>query len=127
MANDFAATRIRYGRWYGDGDDAPFSCRHFREVVTECGAQGLELDAVLLAWGRDPMCLGGEWSTRKARGYRKGTRVKNAHQLRLNAYRVLLTRGRDGTVVYVPTLPELDDTAAYLAACGFVSIDGVAE
>lgn len=123
MANDFAATRIRYGPWYGDGDDGPFSCRHFREVVTEFGAQGLELDAVLLAWGTDLMREGGEWSTRLARGYKKGSHVKDAHQLRLNAYRVLLTRGRDGTVVFVPPLPELDETGGYLRACGFVSLD----
>jgi len=123
VANDFAATRIRYGPWYGDGDDGPFSCRHFREVVTEFGAQGLELDAVLLAWGTDFLREGSEWSTRRARGYKKGSHVKNAHQLRLNAYRVLLTRGRDGTVVFVPALPELEETAAYLRRCGFASLD----
>lgn len=123
VPNGFAATRIRYGSWYGDGDDGPRSCRHFREVVTEFGAQGLELDAVLLAWGTDLIREGGQWSTRKARGYKKGSRVKNAHQLRLNAYRVLLTRGRDGTVVFVPTLPEMEETARYLCASGFVSLD----
>ena len=123
VANDFAATRIRYGPWYGDGDDGPFSCRHFREVVTEFGAQGLELDAVLLAWGTDLIRENDEWSTRRARGYRRGSHVKDAHQLRLNAYRVLLTRGRDGTVVFIPPLPELEETAGYLRACGFSSLE----
>src|SRR5262249_5884358 len=124
VPNDFASTRIRYGPWYSEGEDGPFSCRHFREVVTEFGAQGLELDAVLLAWGTDLIRYNGEWSTRTARGYKKGSRVKDAHQLRLNAYRVLLTRGRDGTVVFVPSLPELEETTEYLKACGFKSLDG---
>jgi hypothetical protein len=35
---------------------------------------------------------------------------------------VLLTRGRDACVVFVPPLAELDETAAYLAAAGFVDL-----
>jgi DUF2075 family protein len=88
-------------------------------VVTEFGAQGLELDAVLLAWGTDLLRENGNWSTARARGYKRGTKVKNPFQLRLNAYRVLLTRGRDGTVVYVPPIEVLDETATHLERCGF--------
>ena len=120
IANDYTATRnLRYGPWYGEGVEGPFSCRHLRDVVTEFGAQGLELDAVLLAWGTDLVREDGNWSTVRARGYKRGTKVKNPFQLRLNAYRVLLTRGRDGTVVYVPPLEVLDETATYLESCGF--------
>lgn len=35
-------------------------------------------------------------------------------QLRANAYRVLLTRARDLTVVFLPELRELDSAATYL-------------
>ena len=45
--------------------------------------------------------------------------MKNAFQLRLNAYRVLMTRGRDATVVFVPPLRELDDTYAHLVGSGY--------
>lgn len=58
IPNDFQATkRLRYGPWYGDDETAEGgrSCRHLRDCVTEFGAQGLELDAVLLAWGTDFM------------------------------------------------------------------------
>src|SRR5665647_2671467 len=44
---------MRLGPWYGDGEESHHSCRHLRECVTEFGAQGLELDGVLLAWGTD--------------------------------------------------------------------------
>jgi len=44
--------------------------------------------------------------------------VRDAFQLRVNAYRVLLTRGRDGAVIFVPPLPELDTTAARLQGHG---------
>jgi len=44
--------------------------------------------------------------------------VHDALQLRRNAYRVLLTRGRDGTVIYVPRERAFDDTYRYLVSLG---------
>lgn len=123
--NDFQSTkRTRYGPWYGDSEESRsgYSCRHLKDVVTEFGAQGLELDAVLLAWGTDLMRINGSWSNARARGYMRGAHVVDPKQLRLNAYRVLLTRGRDATVVFVPQLPELNDTYDYLYASGFVRL-----
>lgn len=49
--------------------------------------------------------------------------MRSPWQLRANAYRVLLTRARDATVVYVPTLPELDETFGYLVQTGFRTIE----
>ena len=122
IANDYQSTkRVKYGPWYGDAEHAAggYSCRHLRDVVTEFGAQGLELDGVLLAWGTDFVRQGSAWSIQRAGGYRKGANVKSPFQLRTNAYRVLLTRGRDGTVVFVPPLYELDETFEYLKENGF--------
>jgi hypothetical protein len=62
---------------------------------------------------------GRRWSTANARKYRPGALVRDAHQLRVNAYRVLLTRARDGIVVFVPRLAALDDTHRHLVASGF--------
>lgn len=121
VRNSFMATnRVNLGAWYSGDESDSRSCRHLEDVVTEFGAQGLELDMALLAWGTDLIRENGEWSTRHAGGY-KGSRVpvKDAYQLRVNAYRVLLTRGRDGTVVFMPPLKELDETWEYLTACGF--------
>ena len=54
ISNDYQTTkRVKMGPWYGDGDGSPLSCRQLASCVTEFGAQGLELDAVLLAWGAD--------------------------------------------------------------------------
>ena len=122
VANDWNTTKqLRFGPWYGDREEDPAgrSCRHLRDCVTEFGAQGLELDAVLLAWGTDLLLRDGRWSNHRARPYRRGAHVRDARQLRLNAYRVLLTRGRDATVVFVPPLGEMDETHTYLADSGF--------
>lgn len=124
VPNDWLSTRVvRYGPWYNDPEDDPGgrSCRHLEDAVTEFGAQGLELDAVLLAWGTDFRVVDGSWSIDRARGYgsRGHSRVKDPAALRANAYRVLLTRGRDAHVVFVPPLAELDQTMRFLLDCGF--------
>ena len=120
--------RFAYGPWYVEGDDDPLgrSCRALREPVTEFGAQGLELDGALLAWGTDFIREGGRWSNRLAKRYQDPKRIRDAFQLRRNAYRVLLTRGRDGTVVFVPPIPLLDETYEYLVEAGFRAIEAAA-
>ncbi|MFN8669866.1 MAG: DNA/RNA helicase domain-containing protein [Gemmatimonadaceae bacterium] len=122
VPNDFQATkRMRLGPWYGDDENAyeGRSCRRLEDCVTEFGAQGLELDATLLAWGTDLVRAKGVWSNAMSRGYKPGAKLKDPFQLRVNAYRVLLTRGRDGCVVFVPTLEELDETYRFLRFSGF--------
>lgn len=119
IPNDYQSTKVmRLGPWYGDGDESHRSCRHLRECVTEFGAQGLELDGVLLAWGTDLLWTDAGWSNARAKNHARGTHVRDAFQLRVNAYRVLLTRGRDGAVIFVPPLAELNATAARLQGHG---------
>ena len=99
------------------------SCRLLKDCVTEFGAQGLELDAALVAWGADFRMDGGKWDSSRAARYQKGVAtVKDSHQLRLNSYRVLLTRGREASVIFVPPVPELDETAQYLSECGILEL-----
>ncbi|MFM1872781.1 MAG: hypothetical protein RL398_2203, partial [Planctomycetota bacterium] len=128
VSNDFQSTkRVRLGPWYGDAQDHPQrrSCRLLTDVATEFGTQGLELDATLLAWGSDylrttdPSGRTG-WSSALAAKYqKKGAAVHDAHQLRRNSYRVLLTRGREATVAFLPDNATWDDTFTHLVAAGF--------
>ncbi|MXY13400.1 MAG: DUF2075 domain-containing protein, partial [Chloroflexi bacterium] len=74
IPNDWQSTsRFNFGPWYNDSEDDPGgrSCRHLEEAVTEFGAQGLELDAVLLAWGTDFRIVDGHWSIDRAKKYRR--------------------------------------------------------
>lgn len=124
VPNDFQSTkRVKFGPWYGENEDdrRGNSCRILETCVTEFGAQGLELDAALLAWGTDFLRTENRWSIAQARSYR-GSLVRDAFQLRLNAYRVLLTRGRDAIVIYVPAIPTLDETYTYLCESGFAPL-----
>lgn len=110
---------FRPGPWYADPESSPSSCRRLQETATEFAAQGLELDHTLLVWGGDFIWNSGQWSDAAAKKYRKKGEVKSPLQLRRNAYRVLLTRGREGVLICVPQgLPQLDSTYAHLVAAG---------
>ena len=118
--NDYHSTKnIHPGPWFSDGLESPESCCQLRSTITEFQAQGLELDMTILCWGTDFVWNDGKWSTERAKGFKRGAKVKDPFQLRKNSYRVLLTRGRDGTVVFVPPDPFLDGTYNRLIDCGF--------
>ncbi|WP_338663817.1 DNA/RNA helicase domain-containing protein [Pararoseomonas sp. SCSIO 73927] len=102
--------------------------------ATEYDCQGLELDQVGLAWGGD-MLRGPEgWRMRNLSGPRwNSVRNPTERAFILNTYRVLLTRARYETVIWVPPgspasdgpwhdptrdAAELDAVANHLIACG---------
>ena len=126
VRNDFQSTkRVKFGPWYGEPEDSTTgrSCRLLDDCVTEFGAQGLELDAALLAWGTDFRRVNGRWSNDLSGKYMKGSVVRDPFQLRLNSYRVLLTRGRDGAVIFVPQLAALEETYQHLVNSGMLVLD----
>lgn len=124
VAQNLSKSAGKYGRWYSDPTNTDGSCTSLSAVATEFGAQGLELDGCLLAWGSDFIRVQGKWSNCFASGYRDAHRVRDAMNLRVNAYRVLLTRGRDGCVVFIPPIPDkMRETYAYLRGCGFTELD----
>ena len=107
----FQATRsFRAGPWYNDPPDSIKSCCQLLDVATEFQCQGLELDFPIVGWDTDFWWDGQQWNSPVGR-----SSAKNPHRLRLNSYRVLLTRGRDGMVIFVPPISELD--ATFLALC----------
>ena len=115
IANGFQDTKlVKNAKWYNENLGTPGSCCNMEEVVTEFGCQGLELDMAIVAWGNDFTWTGKDWELRKMR-----TRIPqiDPHQLRLNSYRVLLTRSREGIVIFIPPRPEFDATEhAFLAS-----------
>lgn len=114
-----ASRFLRAGPWYADPENSPSSCRRLQEAITEFSAQGLELDHSLLVWGGDFVRCGDEWDISAAKKYQAKSGVRDARQLRRNAYRVLLTRGREGVLICLPRgLERLDATYDLLVAAG---------
>jgi hypothetical protein len=108
------------GPWYAGRENSPPNCRFLEQAVTEFSCQGLELDGVLLAWGVDLVHNGTVWVKPT---YSARNTAKDPHQLRLNSYRVLLTRARDGLVVFCPGGPEMQATLAILTAAGMQPLE----
>ena len=121
VPSDFPSTkRVNFAHWYNRGRGEPRSGCNLDEVVTEFGCQGLELDLPLVAWGDDVTWSGGSWRVKPGRPrYPQDDPV----QLRLNCYRVLLTRGRDGLAVFVPPTESMDQTEHALLAAGLRPLD----
>jgi DUF2075 family protein len=81
------------------------------DPATEFQVQGLELDWALVAWDGDFRRKGNEWVHRSFVGTKWHQVKKEEHQKYLkNTYRVLLTRARQGMVIYVPKGDHEDPT-----------------
>ncbi len=122
-------------RWFLDHWPDIRSADALEVVATEFCVQGLELDQAGVCWDADLVRTvdGSKWQARSLRGSSwTSTRRPEAISNRLNAYRVLLTRARFGTVIWVPHGDARDPTrvparydavADYLLACGVVLLD----
>lgn len=109
-------------------------------AATEYACQGLELDVVGLAWGGDFIRRGDAWAARNFSGTAWQRAGKDTAFIR-NTYRVLLTRARYETVIWVPwgsphdapfhdrTRPaaEMDAIADFLRACGVRPLEDARE
>ena len=89
------------------------SSYYLEDAATEFQVQGLELDWVLVMWDADLRFATTDWNYHEF----KGSRWNNVHKLDRrqylkNAYRVLLTRARQGMVIFVPNGDEADATRA---------------
>jgi len=106
--NDFNSTKkITPAQYYVDKNN-PAYCKNFNTVVTEFACQGLELDMPIVAWDID-FIYDGEWNDNFP-----NYKAKNSFELRKNSYRVLLTRGRDGMIIFVPNDFKLNTTFDFL-------------
>jgi hypothetical protein len=123
-----------YEEWFLAPRDDIRSSYQLEVAATEFECQGLELDWTGVCWGGDLLTEpDGQWKYRYFHG-RAWRRFKNAgdKQYLLNKYRVLLTRARQGFVIWIPRGdskdptrdPTLfDATAAFLGRCGVPSVD----
>jgi len=90
-------------RWFLDGKDDVRSSYYLEDVATEFHVQGLELDWACVTWDADFRHTEKGWEHWQFRGKRwNKIRVIERQIYLKNAYRVLLTRARQGMVIVVP-------------------------
>ncbi|MAI61133.1 MAG: hypothetical protein CBB87_01435 [Micavibrio sp. TMED27] len=121
-------SKIDPANWFLNGKEDIRSSYYLEDIATEFDIQGLELDWTGLCWDADLRMEGDEWAYYNF----KGTKWQNINDryrrvYLANAYRVLLTRARQGMVIFVPhgddhdhTRPSqfYDDTYQFLKRCG---------
>lgn len=119
-------------KWFLNGKDDVRSSYYLEDAATEFHVQGLELDWAGVVWDADFRLHHGRWEHHSFVGRRWTHIRKPDRQLYLkNAYRVLLTRARQGMVIVVPEGSDddptrsrgfYDGTFAYLRSLGLTEI-----
>jgi hypothetical protein len=118
--------------WFLNGADDTRSSYYLEDAATEFQVQGLEVDWACVTWDGDMRYRSTSWAYHDFRGS-KWTRINDEGRRRYakNAYRVLLTRARQGMVIFIPPgtptdptrLPEYyDSTYQYLRDVGIPDV-----
>jgi hypothetical protein len=118
--------------WFLNGKEDVRSSYYLEDVATEFHIQGLELDWACVTWDADFRFTANGWEHWSFVGDRWNRIKKAERQVYLkNAYRVLLTRARQGMVIVVPPGDWKDATRNpayyeatydYLKGIGFATI-----
>ena len=104
-------TPMNHVNWFLDGKDDVRSSFYLEDVATEFHVQGLELDWSCVVWDGDFRYSPEGWKTFSF----VGKSWQNIHHIErkkylINAYRVLLTRARQGMVIVIPEGNNEDHT-----------------
>lgn len=120
-------------KWFLDGKDDVRSSYYLEDVASEYDVQGLELDWTCVSWDGDFRYHRHNWQHYQFKGSKWQNINRDSRQVYLkNAYRVLLTRERQGMVIFVPEgstsdptrRPEYyDSTYEYLTSAGIPCLD----
>ena len=104
-------TPVNPVHWFLNGKDDVRSSYYLEDVATEFRVQGLEVDWACVVWDADFRFTPEGWQHWSFRGTGWQRILSHERQSHLkNAYRVLLTRARQGMVVVVPRGDDDDST-----------------
>lgn len=131
----FVKNSLQAADWFLNSCDDIRSCHFLEDTATEFDIQGLEIDWSLVGWDADYRYFNGQFEHWKFSGSSwKKRHQEDTKRYLENAYRVLLTRARQGIVVYVPTGDSddltrqtefYDETFDYLVRCGLEILDPI--
>lgn len=107
----FVKNVVSVANWFLNDKDDVRSSYALDDVVTEFGIQGLELDYSIVAWDADFRFLNNGWTYNRFKGTKwQNINVEDDRLYLKNAYRVLLTRARQGMAIYIPHGSDTDKT-----------------
>ncbi len=130
----FVKAKIEPAKWFLAPPDDVRSSDALEDAGTEFDVQGLELDWTCVCWDANYRRDADGWQALQFKGTRWQLVSDTARQAYVaNSYRVLLTRGRQGMVVFVPEgsaddttrpTPVYDAIFDFLNSCGFDPLPG---
>lgn len=131
----FVKAKIEPAKWFLAPSHDVRSSDVLEDAATEFDVQGLELDWACLCWDANYRRVGNQWQALQFKGTRWLAVNDEARRTYVaNAYRVLLTRGRQGMVVFVPEGSNEDTTRApevyqaiyaFLKDCGLDDLESI--
>lgn len=102
---------IEPANWFLNGKDDVRSSYYLEEIATEFDIQGLEIDFTCVAWDINLYHRNDEWNYQSFKGSKwQNINQESAKKYLLNSYRVLLTRARQGMIIFVPDVDTTDET-----------------
>lgn len=104
--------------WFNRATSETGSCCQLLVTVSEFDCQGLEVDMPIVGWGTDMLWDGTGWSKFKD----SEAADSDANTYRINSYRVLLTRGRDGFIAFIPEEARFNSTYNALVTAGIKNL-----
>jgi hypothetical protein len=124
-------TELDVENWFLNPSSDVRSSIYLETPATEFGIQGLELDWTGLCWDIDLVPNLAGWHIRVFKGtHWQSVMDQTRRRYILNKYRVLLTRAREGMVIWVPQGDPSDrtrPTGAYDAIADYLRLFGVEE
>lgn len=128
----FIKAKIEPAKWFLAPTEDVRSSNALEDAATEFDVQGLELDWTCVCWDANFRRHDHDWQTLQFKGTRwQAVNDASRQAFIANSYRVLLTRARQGMVVFVPhgsandaTRPPVtyDEIYDFLVSCGFQSL-----
>lgn len=124
--------KIDPANWFLNGKEDIRSSYYLEDIATEFDIQGLELDWTGVCWDADFRMEDNSWGLYSFKGTKWQNVKDDFRKVYLaNAYRVLLTRARQGMVIFVPKGDErdhtrppgyYDETFEFLKKCGIEKV-----
>jgi hypothetical protein len=107
----FVKAKIEVEHWFLDDRNDVRSSYVLEGVATEFDIQGLELDWTAIAWDADLRHNGKDWEFWSFEGSKwQKVREQTRQEYLVNSYRVLLTRARQGMIIFIPRGDDQDPT-----------------
>lgn len=100
------------GKWFIE------DCVKLKQAASEFLCQGLEIDMPIVVFGGDYLIENNKWTIAQNVYYKNKDKYNSFENIINSIYRVLLSRGKKGMILYIPNGKEFDETFSFFENIG---------